>query len=504
LTIVLRFSDYEADTFREHADVITGSGSVWWGWWKKRHEAYPRDIFDRLSEQIAENGQARIGLVERVEGACLVGICDKVVWDGEQGISAPELDKVPAYYREQKCPAWFRLLLVERVSNETWEAEFGTIPLGDATVFESPFSGSAPSKDTKHANRGQTAGPPVDQAIAEQDRSQRPTTGDVKVFRSQTSPGRGILHISDLHFGSDFGYAGTALTEVAGDLMERLLSALPGEPAALVVSGDLTTRGEHQGLTQARLFIERLAESLCLPREAVVIAPGNHDIQIDGEVTRDMENEQDFRDLVNLFYGSGTGLERVHVVKDANNVTYVLGVLNSSRPRTKLTMDYGYVGADRSEPVMRLMESERSQASLGQCWSAVVLHHHIVPAPLVEALEEKRPVSVSLDAGELVSMGQQFGVHAFLHGHQHLPFVGTAGRLAEYTDRGPVLTPQSQEVLILGSGSTGVAHTRLPEEIGQNAFNFYLPRPDGVLDVRVMSFNRRLKAGEVWHLTRPF
>lgn len=74
-----------------------------------------------------------------------------------------------------------------------------------------------------------------------------------------------LVHLSDLHLGRDADLAQLAAVE----------QVVPGlQPAAIVLSGDLTQRARHGEFVAARRWMDRLAESA-----PVLAVPGNHDVQ---------------------------------------------------------------------------------------------------------------------------------------------------------------------------------------------------------------------------------
>lgn len=87
-----------------------------------------------------------------------------------------------------------------------------------------------------------------------------------------------ILHLSDIHRTRD---------EPAGN--DELLHALRADfdqfardgvprPQAVLVSGDVSQSAEPSEYAEAAEFLAHLAEVLELPREAIVVVPGNHDV----------------------------------------------------------------------------------------------------------------------------------------------------------------------------------------------------------------------------------
>jgi 3',5'-cyclic AMP phosphodiesterase CpdA len=75
----------------------------------------------------------------------------------------------------------------------------------------------------------------------------------------------GIIHLSDLHFGSE---ADLAKIEAVEELVPDL------EPRVTVISGDLTLRARHGEFMAARGLIRELERTA-----PVFVIPGNHDVQ---------------------------------------------------------------------------------------------------------------------------------------------------------------------------------------------------------------------------------
>ena len=469
--LILRYSNFETETLPPHM-ALASSGSVYWGWWKKAHEVFPRELLERFETTVGTT-EVRIGLVARADEQYAVATCVGVAFrtDGES-FPSPDEDRTPAYYRHQSCAAWFRFSFIEVTSPERWTDEFGSVPHGDQTLFEA--------------------------------RRARPDSYPAPVIHADAKDGHlGVLHISDLHFGPDHGYGSPrGPVNKPESLATKIASSLPCAPACIVVSGDLTTRGDHGGFLSARKFLGELIQLLDVDKNTVVLVPGNHDILIsDPELTRDFSNEQDFRDQLQVFYGHPTELERVHDIRAADGHHYVVGALNSSRPRHKQNMDYGYVGIDRSKPVF---ETARICADLARSptWTVVALHHHVLPGPHVEEPEKDRPVSMTLDAGEIVSLAQTHRADALLHGHQHIPFVGKVSRVAEFTDDGATNRTPAPTVAVLGAGSAGVKRPRIPETVGVNTYSLYNPFAveEGTL-VECFGYLEQRNVHKLWSVT---
>jgi len=76
--------------------------------------------------------------------------------------------------------------------------------------------------------------------------------------------GRLIVHLSDLHFGGK-----ADLTQV--EVLESLIPAL--QPAAVVISGDISQRARHGEFQRALRFVQG-----CRAVAPTLVVPGNHDV----------------------------------------------------------------------------------------------------------------------------------------------------------------------------------------------------------------------------------
>ena len=342
-----------------------------------------------------------------------------------------------------------------------WDEIFGGVPLGEPTLFVLP---EQEPEQARQLQEGQFAVAPV-------------------ATRSAC-----ILHLSDLHFGSDYGFpihsrTVPTLQQSLDEAITRGLDVAGCPPiGVVVVSGDITTRGEHDGFTEARVFLERLVDKLGLEPEHIVVVPGNHDILLDdSRVTRSYGAEQPFRDMVNLLTGSrSTEMNRIHWFAAEGGRDLLILALNSVRPRARTTMEYGYVGRDLYGPLvdeLRQMRAGIKARKNVDPLTIAVLHHHVLPTPLMEDPEENRPVSLTLDAGRLIEDLQRAGFHAILHGHQHVPFVGSTSRAFRNNDGAWVHGPT---VHVIGGGSCSVRSDRLWNDMRNNTVGIYRPADNGL------------------------
>lgn len=472
--VVLRFSDYEYDTIREHLSVLHQSNVVWWGWWKKMHEPERVQEFRRLAE-LVRTSPIDVGLVNRDRGIYFRAACDRIEFDA-QSIPTPMPEATPKYYWERKCFAWFRFLRIEEVDNRSsWERQFGASPDSEWTVF---------FRETPRERR-------------------------VPHYQGAVRSGRGLLHISDIHFGTDHRFRKPI---VGGNsaLLDKILRVVKERPAGIIVSGDVTTRAEAPGFREALDFLRELSAELEVAKERVVIVPGNHDIAITDSPTNDFGIEALFREFLREFYGESQELERIHEFWGADDIHYVLATVNSSHPRTKATMNFGYVGEDRSRPVLQDV-SRLCKSDPARSWGFLVMHHHVLMGAdeeeLFGSIDDVPPVSVTLDGGSLVSMCGQYGIDAILRGHQHLPFVGKVARIAECPSGDGHEVGCERSVIELAAGSLGATQERLDDLMDRNSFSFYDFRPNE-MRIRAFEFNTkiepRLRDGwDFWVRRRP-
>jgi 3',5'-cyclic AMP phosphodiesterase CpdA len=232
----------------------------------------------------------------------------------------------------------------------------------------------------------------------------------------------------------------------------------------------------------------------------MVLIPGNHDIEIAADEisprpTEEYKHERRFRDFLRSFYGEDIKeIESLRKYRTTNDWHVAVVGLNSVRLRTPETKEYGYVG-DRSAPsLQRLQEAnaDRGTHELARerMLNVVTLHHHLLPGELLTRPEKNRPVSMTLDSGQVVADCQRAGVHLVLHGHQHIPFLGSTSRARR---RNGDWEGHDDKLFVIGSGSTGASRERLSDELRNNTFGIY--RAQGTsLHIRVEQFTPRMEA----------
>lgn len=489
--LVLRYSGN--DTIQQHLDTIVHERSVWWGWWTKDGQEPVHVDFLEWARNKAERDGLKIGLVDRKRSRYAVAACDRVMFDsGGLRIPAPEDGRqTPEYYRSDPCGAWFRLRSIDELSLVDYERNFLEVPVGDATLYVVGID--------RDEHRQVLPKPNWD-------------------FSLRETNGNAVLHISDLHFGVFHGYPvdrsapGTGVD--GATLADRLIEVIEqsGESIGVVfVSGDLVSRGEEvrSTLESFSALADRLRKRFGIEREQFVIVPGNHDFLTVTDyktMKMDYKHELEFKQFMRDFYSrsSITDVEQPFRFLLQNGVEIAGIALNSARLRDEGSRDYGFVARHRYERMLQLLSRaiQSSPESANPRASFALLHHHLVPISPLEPPIEGRHISVTADAGEIVSDLTASGIQVAVHGHQHLPFAGSI-RASRPKDAIWNLDSLTKELFILGGGSAGVRRSSLPDEFPFNSAAMYTFSPDARrLSARLWRFLPRIdpEVAATWEL----
>jgi predicted phosphodiesterase len=440
--IILRFRDLIADTIIEHQKLIEELGFVWWGWWRKPNEP------DRLSELEQINAQVKgaslkIGLFDRSKQAFYVAVMDGCVFTRTLPfVSSPAPAATPPYYQDEKLPAWFRIRAIQSIERSDFVDVFGGVPVEDYTFYPVRMETDRPRIEPPGVIGG-----PI--ALA----------------------GETILHLTDIHFGVDFGFPAARVPGGAPllDIISSDATAIAGRDIGLiVVSGDLTSRGKGSYLfSDAKPFLEALRTRFALGPEHVIIVPGNHDIPLEAfAVTYDHEAE--FDAFLKEFYGVPARQHRVIKCTLPSGRMVEILTMSSVKLRSKETANYGWVDWQACEEVLTSL-GERDPESI----RVAVLHHHLVSSLRDEQLPDSEypygSISVTLNAGAVIEGLQRHGFRLVLHGHQHTPAVSriSRGRL----EHGSLnLRGMDEALYVVAGGSAGVKGARINADVRDNAY----------------------------------
>ena len=434
--IALRFRDTTPgiDTIEAHGEVLSRHGAVWWGWWKKQWEAIdPAAVQRRLTTEPDRS----VLLINTSSEKCFLANFSRF-----SNVGGVDVERVPSYYREHlRDVAGF--FLITSITECNYDPQLGE-RLGEQTFLWTLEQEIDPHR-----------GHHVATAIA---------------------PGRScILHLSDLHFGSDYGFKMQGETLPLGDtrrtLTESLVAdverlGLQNDIAAIVVSGDFMSKGDWNDRTRGTALaeFEALRNELGLRKDQVIAVPGNHDIvrypddrQIDvaeiavGNQTN-YQHEREFRTFVDELVDR-SWRETLNYVRriQLDGVDLLLCVMNSCTITATRWTEYGFVGRNGLDALRQLARERVTRPT----FRFLALHHHLLPVADVEA-PQSRGVTLALDASEILYEAQKAGVHVILHGHQHKP------KIAMYQDVPLMQELPGRPIHVVANGSAGAKNSRLP------------------------------------------
>lgn len=443
-TIALRFRDTtnDVDTIAAHRDIIKREGAVWWGWWKKTSEPDHAEYLARLPT----DAELTMALVDRTDpGRQFRAVASRWSFGTPSPIDAA---RVPEYYREKisEVHGWFLLKAIDEEPYNEWVG---------AHFAENTFA--------------RLDHPPAERTIS----------------KLEAIAGRDcILHLSDLHFGADYGFLreGDAqpfsdiktLTQcVLDDLKRRNFDR---RVSAVLITGDFTTRGDFSLALrrQAVRELEALVAALGLTRDRLIPLPGNHDfdrypvganvdpaaISVGTQV--DYKHEQLYRVFVRELLDRALDQPVDFISKimlDESDV--LIAALNSCRVIATEWTEYGFVGPSGIDIIERAGAEPATRPTL----KMVALHHHLLPVARIEAPNSKG-VSLSLDSAALLDAAQRAGFHLAVHGHQHI------ARLARYETLSLNDAANASPIIVVSSGSASAkASRRLASE--RNSYCIY-------------------------------
>lgn len=235
-----------------------------------------------------------------------------------------------------------------------------------------------------------------------------------------------ILHLSDLHFG-------TAKIECIHAIQRFCLQH---QPAAVVVSGDLTQRARYEQFYQCKKFLEELN----LP---YLVVPGNHDIPLYNVWNRIFSPFARYR----LFFGRmEQTLETKHF--------YIIGI-NSIRRRHHTK---GHISIEQIQRVNGLLKS----APINKIKIIAVHQPFYTPSDNDHGVKD-----CPLLGRKALENWSQSGLNALVHGHLHQSAVYDLNQIYQLGASHPILEIHA------GTATSYRLHDGLP-----NSFNIILNNQD--------------------------
>ena len=398
--LILRFRNASKGEFLaidEHKKILTLHGKVLWGWWRRNEED------DRRSLWAGVCGPTRATLISASEELQYAVLIERVI------VGSPsDLELVPAYYRDAipEIQIWFELSKIDLIA----------------------FS---PELAAKVRNRTRTVFTSEDILV------DKVTHSSPLLFDSKTGV---FVALSDVHLFEgehNFLLPGQTPSAHKSGAVEKILTLAKAIRADLdrcditaidgvIVSGDIVSRGTWaQKLVEE--FFRELCDCLSISMQNVFCVPGNHDFYRqdtdidDASALVTYQHEHSYRIFRNKLFDVPIDESLNYSVSCLHkDFELRIGFLNSARwTATPNFSEYGFVGRDAYTDVLDQMNVESNLP----IWKVLVLHHHLLPIRAVERPGPKaaKPVSVSLDAVDLLDDAQKARVDLVVHGHQHIP-----------------------------------------------------------------------------------
>ncbi len=179
-----------------------------------------------------------------------------------------------------------------------------------------------------------------------------------------------IAHISDLHINSAW------FDPIWAENLLRLLERF--RPEIVIATGDLTDEGYWSEYQEVACYFKRIEVA------TKIVVPGNHDARNEGDLI--------FEELF------GTRTPRFE-----NSELVILGV-DSTQP----DLEEGHVGRETYPLIRETFCGREGKLKI------LALHHHIVPVP-----GTGRERDIPVDAGDLMQLIDELGIHLVLSGHKH-------------------------------------------------------------------------------------
>lgn len=188
-----------------------------------------------------------------------------------------------------------------------------------------------------------------------------------------------ILHLSDLHFG----------TERPGIISELTKDIQQLQPDIIVISGDFTQRARLSQYKQAQMFIRNLN---C---KKLICVPGNHDIALYNIIERFFYPYRKYKKIINPLLSLGF----------YNQQLAILGI-NSVTPYKAMS---GYVSEPQLEEVKTFFKDVPTSAK-----RIVVMHHNLIHSDRHKVIN---------DVDHIIDVFIENKVNMVLCGHIHFPYL---------------------------------------------------------------------------------
>jgi hypothetical protein len=508
-TYIFRFRDLgkkDGFTIEQHNAIARDQGCVWWGWWAKAGEKFPKHELEVAVEKTGieifffDSGQLKFYQTN------LTGI--HAAASGNIKISAPESGiKTPDYYKEDELLGWLKISTIREIPFEQVLKAYSYIPLddmypsGSKDLDEQLFDKIVCSfLELKKQDRTIWKVRPKECGDSQHESLATHYTPYNFIKKHSQKESNFIVWVSDIHFDNgngkhNFPFEDNAqhkcLSTRVSELIEHYASG--SKCAGLAISGDISWQSQRDGFNHASKFIHDISSSQSMTPDDLIICPGNHDV---GLVTREEYeniNQSPSEKVWNVLateYHEASKENYVNFYKEiflrepesnlAQGRKFLLGghkvveiaAMNSCilQQVKNQFQGIGFIGEDQLNLVADRMGWVNSGLPIPKkngVTRIVMLHHHLTPVNEVEdALLDAR-YSVTLDAERLMRWIVTHKVDYVLHGHMHrcnsITITRTQDPLKKISKENPEHTFK-----IISLGSSGVSNSELPTSDNAN------------------------------------
>lgn len=301
-------------------------------------------------------------------------------------------------------------------------------------------------------------------------------------MRTNDQPQLQILHLSDIHVGSNFVWdhvtpAGDTITRGDSGLAKSILRDFSFFPdhgnQVLICTGDFAEVADKSEFKRAAEELRELSKGLGFDssklHERVFFTCGNHDVEYsESEIQQRISN---YRYFLEQFFGSAPSLTElakgVFVHDLRKEFDAVICEVNTS-----LCVEKGKIDANRgsvTENQIQLISSELETIGVSpndSCLKICICHHHPVLLPILS--EPGRGYDAINLGGQLLARLRKLGFRVVLHGHKHLPVA-----LLEDTTIGLTRIENKQMYIVAGGSASS---KELPSNYSENTFNHLVVR----------------------------
>ncbi len=468
--VIVRYKDIgTTNALQEHRDILNQNGAVWCAWWGSISEFLPKK--EKIEEiRKASNNE---GVIFWLLNSKTKEIHEVVVSDIKFSskpqigkIRCPDKNLTPSYYKDNMYPLWFK---ITKISEKPLE---GTITQNYYYEF---FDAYRTCNEDNFCNYDHKCVKSVEQLLR-QPRSiffinkYLPNTNkediefENEILRTRKErfsskhyiiDSNNILLLSDLHFADcdmPEEIIGTTPT-----LEKSILDACNKQNfdnfASVIIAGDVADKSNKNGYIRAEAFIYNIVNSAKIPKDTIVMVPGNHDIAYSNEKLTELfyaseESKKEYCKLFNNVFdceceaSASFSMGRKLLLKNRLSVE-ILGLNSIPYAQTSELCGFGEITHEQLENGAKNMGWTKNQK--GYSFRIIVFHHPLFPIGCVNQnisteKTKNRMQEICSDFADILSFIDDYKVDLVITGHSHengfLQFKSETGDLTTWIGLG--------------------------------------------------------------------